>query len=136
MTDALAVDLNYRKLWLALGWLLVGVVVYASLTSSTPETLPFDDADKFGHLLAYAVLMGWFCQLFWSISDRLKLAAAFAVMGISLEFAQALTGYRSFDYADMLANVLGVAGGWMAIKTRLRYSLSAFDRYISAVTAG
>ncbi len=134
MTDALAADLNHRKLWLSLGWLLVGAVIYLSLTPRLPpEALRFLNADKIGHLLAYAILMAWFCQLFWHMNERLKLGLAFATMGIALEFVQGLIGYRYFDYADMLANVLGVVAGWMLIKTRFRYSLSWLDRYISAI---
>ena len=38
----------------------------------------------------------------------------FVGMGIALEFVQGALGYRSFELADMAANTLGVAAGWIA----------------------
>jgi VanZ family protein len=35
-------------------------------------------------------------------------------LGIALEYAQRATGYRSFEVADMAADALGVAVGWLA----------------------
>ncbi|MBK8019774.1 MAG: hypothetical protein IPK20_25850 [Betaproteobacteria bacterium] len=40
-------------------------------------------------------------------------------MGIVLEFAQGLTGYRFMSLADMAANAAGVALGWFAAPPRL-----------------
>ena len=43
---------------------------------------------------------------------RLLFGAAWIAMGVALEFAQAATGYRSFELSDMAANSLGVLLGW------------------------
>jgi hypothetical protein len=40
-------------------------------------------------------------------------------MGISLEFLQGLSGYRTFEYSDILANTTGVLFGWLLAKTRM-----------------
>ncbi len=45
-------------------------------------------------------------------------------LGIALEYAQRATGYRSFEVADMVADALGVAIGWLAAPPRLPNVLS------------
>lgn len=101
-----------RQVWRALGWLWVAVIFYLSLAPHPPEPVHFWNVDKLEHGLAYALLMLWFCQLEYS---RMKLAVAFVAMGIGIEFLQGMTGYRYFEYADMLANSTGVLlGGWLA----------------------
>lgn len=132
--QAVASDLKYRASWLLLGWLMIAFVVYLSLTPKAPPPfLRFASADKLGHLLAYAILMGWFCQLFWQSNQRVMLGVAFAAMGIALEFIQAMTGYRYFAYSDMIANVLGVGIGRALMATRLRESVAALDRLAGIV---
>ncbi|WP_035384298.1 VanZ family protein [Ferriphaselus sp. R-1] len=98
-----------RKAWLVLGWLWVAVVFYLSLTPHPPEPVQFWNVDKLEHALAYALLMLWFCQLAYS---RVRLGLAFVAMGVGIEFLQGMTGYRYFEYADMLANSTGVLLGW------------------------
>lgn len=44
-------------------------------------------------------------------------------MGIVLEFLQRLTGYRTFEIADMIADVCGVCLGWLAAPPRLPHAL-------------
>lgn len=72
--------------------------------------------DKLGHLLAYGLLMFWFCQLYLSRKARLAHAVAFLAMGIGLEFLQGMGGVRHYDVVDMLANALGLAAGWAAAR--------------------
>jgi VanZ family protein len=101
--------ISLRKVWLALGWLWVIVIFYLSLTPHPPEPVQFWNVDKLEHALAYALLMLWFCQLAYA---RARLAAVFIAMGVGIEFLQGMTGYRYFEYADMLANSSGVLLGW------------------------
>lgn len=98
-----------RKVWLALGWLWVAVIFYLSLAPHPPEPVHFWNVDKLEHALAYAWVMLWFCQLAYT---RARLAAVFVAMGVVIEFLQGMTGYRYFEYADMLANSTGVLSGW------------------------
>jgi len=104
-------SLRLRPLWLALGWAMVAGIVWLSLTPAPPK-LDFTLGDKLGHFVGYGTLMFWFCQLYRSRRARLGHAAAFAAMGIALEFIQGASGYRSFEAWDMLANALGVLFGW------------------------
>lgn len=129
-----AADLRYRTTWLLLGWLLIALVIYLSLTSEPgPSFLRFVGADKLEHVMAYATLMGWFCQLFWHGRQRAMLGAAFVAMGIALEFVQGAIGYRQFDYSDMIADAAGVAIGWLSMATRLRETLAVLDRLAGVV---
>lgn len=87
--------------------------MWLSLTPSPPP-VDFTASDKVGHLLAYALLMFWFCRLYRSRKLRTSYGAAFLAMGIGLEFLQGLLGYRSAEALDMAANSIGVAAGWGA----------------------
>lgn len=102
-----------RPLWLVLGWAMVAVIIWLSLTPSPPK-VDFEQSDKVGHFLAYGSLMFWFAQLYIARRTRLAYAAGFAAMGVTLEFIQGWTGYRSFELLDMLADGIGVALGWTA----------------------
>lgn len=53
-----------------------------------------------------------FCQIYDQSRTRLVYAAGFIAMGVALEYAQRMTGYRNFDVLDMLADAVGVALGW------------------------
>ena len=101
-------NFRYLLLWVVVGWTLIGLVLYLSLTSDPPQIVDFPFADKLKHFFAYSVLMGWFCQLYVSSKRQLFLAIAFCLMGISLEFIQDWGGQRYFEFADMAANTAGV----------------------------
>jgi len=103
--------LKYRSLWLAIGWFLVGLVLYLSLTPR-PLELQVANGDKYSHMLAYFVLMGWFQQLYPAFRSRLLLLLLFVVMGVGIEFLQGMSGMRFFDPADMVANTLGALMAW------------------------
>ncbi len=103
---------RYSSGWVAIGWCMIGLVLYLSLTSNPPDVLDFAFSDKLGHLFAYSVLMGWFSQLYQSKKHQFFLAAGFCLMGISLEFIQGWVGHRYFEFADMAANTTGVFLGW------------------------
>ena len=55
-----------------------------------------------------------FCQIYDQRRTRLAYAIGFIAMGVALEFLQGMTGYRTFEVLDMLANAVGVALGWSA----------------------
>ncbi|MDH5573153.1 MAG: VanZ family protein [Gammaproteobacteria bacterium] len=101
-------ELKLRKLWLTIGWLLIAMVWYLSLTSAPMPDMGMDNSDKLGHFLAYGLLMGWFAQIYHKIKPRILLVFAFIAMGIAIEFVQGMTDYRSFQYGDMVADSMGV----------------------------
>ena len=53
-------ELKYLKIWLTLGWALVGLVIFLSVTPRAPETLGLDGGDKLLHLFTYTIMMLWF----------------------------------------------------------------------------
>lgn len=117
-----------RRVWLALGWLLVAAVFYLSLMPHPPEPVSFAGADKLEHGFTYAMLMLWFCQVYLDHKMRIRLFVALVAMGVGIEFLQGMSGYRYFEYADMLANTTGVLLGWGMAQTRMGYVLRMLER--------
>jgi len=111
--------LNSRRIYtiskrvaaVAAGWLYAAAIVFLSLTPRPPQ-IEVEHGDKLGHLLAYGLLMFWFCFLYRYRYTRLAYGIGWIALGVALEFAQAATGYRSYELADMAANSLGVLLGW------------------------
>ena len=116
---------RYRRLWLAIGWALTASVVLLSIVS-LPVSPPQAQSDKVGHVIAYAVLMFWFCQLYTRRRPRFVLALALLGMGCGLEFVQHVVG-RSFEYQDMLANAAGIVAGWAAAPPRTPQVLARIE---------
>ena len=108
-----------RWFWLLLGWMWVAVVFYLSLMPVPPQPVTFWQADKLEHLLAYCLLMLWFSQVYRKFSARLLMAILIVSIGVLIEYLQRETGYRNFDYADMVANGFGVLVGWAWARTGL-----------------
>jgi hypothetical protein len=124
--------LHFRRLWQRIGWGLVGMVVWLSLTPHPPEPPVFPVWDKAQHALAYACLMLWFRQAF---SSRWHWPVFFLLLGTGLEFLQDLGGVRTFDPSDMLANSLGVCFGWILGRTPLGRMLAGIDRLLAEAKA-
>lgn len=121
--------LHYRKLWLALGWLLVASVWYLSLTPKPPEIdLGIDFFDKISHFTAYAVMMAWFMQLYHATRTRLFYTLGFIAMGVSIEFLQGMGPARLFELADMAANTSGVIAAWLIVRGGLQECFVRFER--------
>jgi len=97
----------------------VAAIFYLSLMPHPPEPVHFWNADKLEHALAYCLLMLWFCQVYRQRRPRLMLAMLLVAMGVLIEYMQRETGYRFFDYADMLSNATGVLVGWAWARTGL-----------------
>ena len=96
-----------------LAWRVVfaGALAAAAWTSLLPpEYLPSDLrlSDKLLHLIGYAVLgaLAVISGLRWPFA--IAVAVAF---GLLLEVAQGALGYRSFEWADLLADAAGAALG-------------------------
>lgn len=120
--------LRHHKAWSALGWGFIALVVYLSLMRAPTDVAPkmFD----VGHLLAYAWLMLWFGQIHRLARMRLLIGTLLCLLGIAIEFAQGLTGYRTFDPADMIMNAVGVGVGLLLAQTPLQNALDALERRV------
>lgn len=117
---------RYSYFWLLIGWCGVGLMVYLSLTS-TPVRISLSYGDKVGHLLAYMLLMTWFVQLYRRRGWLLLHALLLLLLGASLEFVQEMHG-RYFEYADMVANGIGVMLGACVALTPARDMLLRLER--------
>jgi len=122
--------LRYRKLWLAIGFALVALVVFLSLTPNPLEVGQIEEV-KVGHFVAYGVLMLWFAQIFRSGQGRIGAGILLVLLGVALEYAQSMTGYRSFAYADMRDNAIGVGAGLAVGITRVGGILEVVDAWLA-----
>jgi hypothetical protein len=120
-----------RKTWLGIGWFGVGLVIYLSLTPTPPEVDLGAFTDKWEHMTVYALLMWWFCQLQPSMSGRAATGLGLVGLGISLEFAQRMTGIRMFEISDMAAGAVGVALGWLLASPRTPNLLYWCQRWLA-----
>ena len=110
--------LQYRSLWLTIGYMLVGLVLYLSLTSSPVDIdLDIDYQDKIFHAFAYFTLMFWFAQIYHNKFWRHGFAIAFVLMGAGLEYLQSFDPERYYELADMAANTTGVVLGLLLTLT-------------------
>ena len=122
------VEPRARRLWLGVGWTLVLFVVYLSLTPA-PIELEIKQGDKVSHALAYLVLMSWFASIYGRPDQRARFAVGFILLGVSLEFLQRWTGYRSFELTDMAAGTVGVLFGWILAPPRIPNYLWLIEKY-------
>jgi|GEM_PF-638139 len=122
--------LRFSRLWQGIGWLMVAVVVWLSLTPEPPQPpTPWLAWDKAQHVLAYASLMYWFRQAFL---PRWRWPMFLLFLGVGLEVLQGLGGARTFDPVDMVANSIGVCFGFGISYTPLGRLLSKIDGLIGA----
>src|SRR5256885_1505193 len=125
---------RYRRIWFLLGW---GMVVAVVVLSLIPLEVDLGHGrDKLAHLAAYSGLSFWFGMLIEGRGRELRIAAAFALLGVALEFLQGLTDYRTFEIADMVANATGAALGWGLAQTPLKGVLGWMERLIAAASRG
>jgi hypothetical protein len=121
---------RFAKLWLVLGWMLVSLVVILSLWPKPPELLGFEQSDKLSHIMAYMILMLWFANIYPQRPHQVRLAIWFFAMGAGLELLQGLTGYRTFKFADILANGFGIFLALYLAKTRLATCILHLDTWL------
>ena len=123
---------RYQKFWLAMGYALVTMVIYLSVTSNPPDPgikIPF--FDKIGHTLAYFSLMVWFAQIYHQKKQRLIYALVFVVMGAAMEYVQSFDPARMAEFADMVANTSGVLIALLITRiSAMRLILKKVESYI------
>ncbi|MBL4712652.1 MAG: VanZ family protein [Gammaproteobacteria bacterium] len=123
-------DLKLRFLWLAIGYALVVLVVYLSLTSNPVEIVgSFPYKDKFFHALAYFTLMLWFAQIYHDKFQRNMIALVLVFMGASLEYFQSFDPNRFSEAGDLLANTVGVLLGFILALTQLKNVLLNVEKF-------
>lgn len=116
-------DMQHRKLTMRI-WqaffstvfiFYVALVGWLSLAgnNSMPDIRSWD---KLAHAMAYfgfAILSGTIARRHWQL---LVLLFGCACYGLLMEYLQSLTTYRQPSLADMLANITGLATGYMLLQ--------------------
>ncbi len=102
-------DRHLLLCWRVMAWTALGVVVIGSLMPN-PQLPDFRWSDKVFHTGAYAVLMVLFHDAYRP--HRNLSVVALIGLGVALEWAQGLTGYRYADPWDATANAAGALTGW------------------------
>lgn len=98
----------------------IGIVIAIWILSLMPVSQSgVPGSDKIHHFLAYFSCMFVWGQLYRQPAPRLGLAILFILMGMLVEFAQGMTGYRYFDWQDMVANAIGVSAAWLVVTVQL-----------------
>jgi VanZ family protein len=128
--DPIHAPLHCRRLWWGIGWALVLLVICFSLAPKAPE-VPGDPGNWSGHLIAYGTLGAWFARLLPPSRNRLYATLMLIAMGGLMEVLQGLSGYRTADPLDMLANTSGVLLGMLAAPPRLPNGLLTLDRWLA-----
>ncbi len=100
-----------KKVWLTIGFFWIAVVFYLSL-GNVSGPVDIIGIDKLYHLITYCFLSIWFLQVSKKTSYVVSVVLFFILMGVGLEFLQALTPHRMFEYYDMIANTIGVLIGY------------------------
>lgn len=97
------------RFWrLALAGVLI-VVLVLSLLPLGPDA-PTTGWDKTNHLLAFATLAVLGCLAYPGRIPRTLLALL--AYGAVIEILQSFTDYRSAEWADLLADAIGLVAGW------------------------
>lgn len=120
--------LRYALRWQALSAALLLLVLAGTLMPAIwfwPDRVKvlgwLDNLDKWAHLLTFAFLAVWFTGLY-SRRAYWRIAAGLVGFGVLIEVCQRAVGYRSAEWLDLGADVVGImvglaiglagAGGW------------------------
>jgi VanZ family protein len=88
------------------------VTIAVAMAMPTPEVeLAIDNADKWVHVLSFAVLGGWTAQLYPPSPALLWRGLGLIAFAASTELMQALIPWRSADWGDLIADAIGVVLG-------------------------
>jgi len=120
-----------RPLWETVGLAMVGVIVVLSLVPAQMVPAAGGLNDKVGHALSYSLAMGWYAQVRATAGGRAGWAIALSVLGGLLEVLQGQTETRHFEWADILADWVGVAAGWMLSVRLCPDALHQLDAWIA-----
>jgi VanZ family protein len=118
--------LRFGAVWLSLGWVLLAAIV---LTSLLPMPGEMPAGDKPLHFAVYWLLALWFGSVYRREFHG-RIGGLLVCFGFLIECLQAATGYRSFEWADLLADALGVGLGLLMVATPLGDWLQWAERWL------
>ena len=118
--------LRLHALWHFIGVILVAYIIYVTLTPN-PMPMPGRWTDKLYHFAGYFVVTAWYLQF---VQQRYCVVVSGIVLGIALECAQLFVETRTFDWADMAVNIVGVIVAMSIIRGALAKVLSVIESRI------
>jgi VanZ family protein len=107
------------KLLGLLGLAITIAVVYFYLNPNYPLKQSVTNTflgDKVIHLFSFGLLMYSFSLFVKQNRIRIVLGICLVLLGVGLEMLQAPMGGGQFEFADIIANTLGVVIGYLATK--------------------
>lgn len=119
--------LRHLWLWRSVGHALILLSLAAALLPAPSGVGSVAFGDKLLHAAAFAFLMLWFAQIYAGWRDRRRCALSLIGFGCLIELLQSLVPYRSADGWDLVADVGGVAIGFVLSRTRLGQLLSGLE---------
>jgi VanZ family protein len=122
--------MHFRRLWLILGTIYIGLILTGSLLRAPEIELPFPFADKIIHFLMYFILVGWFVQLYHRRASQWGILCFAILFGLGIEYLQGLTNYRSFELLDAAANAIGASTAFLLTGTHFEHLLVQMDQRI------
>jgi VanZ family protein len=126
--DSINRDLKFQRVWRSVAFMNIGIIITLSLMPG-PEDMPrILGLDKVLHILAYAFSMFWCNMCYRDKKYIILFSVGLIFMGIALEIAQGVIGYRMMSKYDMIANSIGVLFGLVLARTRLSMVLSYFEK--------
>ncbi len=109
-------NLKYRKTWISIGFLYSLFIIYLCLRPSSGALPLFENIDKLYHFSAHFFLTWWLAGIF---SNRTKIVLYSVLLGTVIEYLQKMSGYRSAEFSDAIANLAGAVFGVMPFMPKL-----------------
>jgi VanZ family protein len=99
-------NLKFKNIWNLIGLIQVLLAFYLCLRETADMTSTIPHLDKLFHFSAYALLTFYQIQVH-GVKNSSKIFIVFMIQGILIEVLQLMTGYRSFELLDIVANGSG-----------------------------
>ena len=97
-----SIHLNKICLW---SFLVISLILFLSPVSNTISSLI---NDKVSHAFAYGTLFFLAAKSYKDKYSSLYIGLLVFLLGFTVEIVQSMTGYRSGEFDDILANVFGI----------------------------
>jgi len=111
--------LRLRPLWLSMGYLMLAGILVLALVPLPKMVATELLSDKIIHLIVFAGLMLWFAALYPK-KQLWVLFAGLLAYGVIMETLQAQVPNRYAEFADLVADCIGLGLGWILALTPVR----------------
>ncbi len=106
---------THRWQLLIIPWGFTLLIIVGSLAPGSAVKPVFVVSDKLIHAVSYAIVFISFSP-FYFYKFYPVIVLRLMVMGVLIEVLQGVSGLRSFDAYDMLANTVGLLLSWLVIR--------------------